>query len=139
MIKILVVDDEEEIRDFIGEYLQFEFKVEHIDFAQDAFEAYHLTCLHEYDLICLDYHMPYFKGGDFLDVLRTKLGPNCNTPVIIVSAFIPELSKDLQISDILFYLEKPMDMTRMCRYVKMILSKNLANHSNNQASVNSAK
>lgn len=123
MTKILIIDDEKNIRDLIGEFVQDQFRIEQIDYAEDAFSAYHKMCMTKYDVICLDHYMPYFKGGDFFNLLRTKPGINRDTPVIIVSAFIPELPKNIQASETLFYLEKPMDMDRLCRYLRMILSK----------------
>jgi len=121
MTKILIVDDEEEIRSLLSDTFRLEYHIEDITTAQDGLEAYHICQLHKFDLICLDHIMPYFKGADFLTALRKKEGPNRDTPVIMISAYIPDLSDSHKTSHHTLFLEKPVDPDRLKRYVKISL------------------
>ena len=92
---------------------------DNITFASDGLEAFTECSLQKFDIICLDHSMPYLTGADFLVALRSKNTLNTNTPVIMVSAFVPELSTRLSYIENLFFVDKPIDFTRLSRYVKM--------------------
>ncbi len=121
MAKILIVDDEVEIRLLLSDAFRLEYHIDDITTAADGLDAYHLCQLHKFDLICLDHMMPYFKGADFLTALRNKEGINKDTPVIMISAYIPDISDTHKTSHHTLFLEKPVDPDRLKRYVKISL------------------
>ena len=81
IIKILVADDEKEIRDLLEIYLINEgYKVIK---AQDGQEALDIIDKEEIDLLVLDINLPGVDGFYILEKLRES---DINTRVIIVSA-----------------------------------------------------
>jgi putative two-component system response regulator len=123
MSKILIVDDEEMILEILEETFRMDYHLEDITLASDALDAFHLCQLHQFDLICLDHMMPHLKGADFLAAMRSKKGLNQSTPVIMISAYIPEIPEAVKSSANTYFVEKPMDLDRLKRYVKLALYK----------------
>lgn len=121
MKKVLIVDDEKEIRNVFADILGHEFGLDKITFAGDGLEAYTECSLQKFDIITLDHMMPFMKGADFLIALRNKPGINQHTPVIMISAHLPELSETVKTIENTFFLDKPIDLQRLIRYVKMSL------------------
>lgn len=80
MIKILVVDDEEYIRDVIVTYLNNEGYQTYQ--AEDGYEALEMLEKDKYDLMVLDIMMPEMDGFTLLE----KLDANKKVPTIILSA-----------------------------------------------------
>ena len=80
MIKILVVDDEEYIRDVIVTYLNNEGYQTYQ--AEDGYEALDMLEKDKYDLMVLDIMMPEMDGFTLLE----KLDANKKVPTIILSA-----------------------------------------------------
>ena len=102
MPKILIVDDEQKIREVIREYSEFNgYEVEE---AADGMEAVSLCRLNDYDLIIMDIMMPKLDGYSACkEIKKTK-----NIPVIMLSARGEEYDKlfgfELGIDD---YVVKP--------------------------------
>lgn len=80
MYKLLIVDDEEKIRQLINKYAVFEgFQTEE---ASDGMEAVEKCRKTDYDLIIMDIMMPFLDGFSAAkEIRKTK-----NTPVIMLSA-----------------------------------------------------
>lgn len=79
---ILVVDDEETLREGLQTYLEIEgFKV---TTASSAEEALSLP-LHEFDLLILDIMMPGMSGTELACALKDSAA-TCNIPIIFLSA-----------------------------------------------------
>jgi YesN/AraC family two-component response regulator len=125
MTKILIVDDEEMIRDFLKDFFEISLNIKDLVFANDGLEAYALTTQYKFDLICSDHQMPFMKGAQFLLALRQKEGQNQHTPFVMISSFIPELSTDLSEIENLYLLDKPVDFQRLTRYVKIAMGKGI--------------
>ena len=123
MPKVLIVDDEADIRSIFEEVFKDDLGFTDITFAQDGLEAFSLCSQQKFDVITLDHMMPYFKGADFLVALRNKSGPNQNTPVVMISAYLPDLSETIRTIENTYFLDKPVDFTRLTRYVKMAVGK----------------
>jgi CheY-like chemotaxis protein len=119
MKKVLIVDDEKEIRHIFEEVFRNDFGFESITFAQDGLEAFTECSLQKFDIITLDHMMPHLRGADFLTALRIKPGINQNTTVVMISAHIPELSDAIKTIENTFFMDKPVDFNRLARYVKM--------------------
>ena len=86
-MRVLVVDDEEKIRNVIKEYAEFEGY--EIDEACDGMEAIAKCKDNNYDIIIMDIMMPKFDGfSSIKEIRKTK-----NIPVIMLSARSEEYDK----------------------------------------------
>ena len=80
--KILIVDDEKLVRDFLQETLKRKnYEVQAADNAQKAFN---LLKEHQYDLVITDMKMPDYSG---IDVLKKVKALSPNTIVVIITAY----------------------------------------------------
>ena len=85
--RVLVVDDDEQIRDAVGELLADEgFTFETAVDGEDALEQL-ITATTPPDVILLDLMMPRRNGYELLDVLRASV-TLVDVPVIVLSAHI---------------------------------------------------
>ena len=98
-MRALIVDDESGIREIYEDLLRNEMTFDEVFQAQDGLDAFLLCHTHKFDIILLDHMMPYMKGAEFLVALRNKTGPNQNTPVIMISAYLPDLSESIKSID----------------------------------------
>jgi len=81
---LLVVDDDDRIRDLLKEYLaRAGFRV---TAAADAARARRLMDLLDFDLVVLDVMMPGEDGVAFTRALRSKAGEAGTTPVLMLTA-----------------------------------------------------
>lgn len=69
MNKIVICDDDQIFCEYLKEYLQnnLELNLE-VDIFVNPFELF--DCIEKYDVIFLDYAMPYMNGIDFLDTIK---------------------------------------------------------------------
>ncbi|HVT75216.1 MAG TPA: response regulator transcription factor [Candidatus Paceibacterota bacterium] len=79
-MRILVVDDETDTRDFLKATLQAECFA--VDTASDGIEGSYMARTNEYDLIVLDHNMPKKSG---LEVCRDIRAAGRHVPIIILS------------------------------------------------------
>lgn len=113
--KILLVDDEENIRLLYKEELEDEgFDV---DLAENGYEAIEKVRMNDYDLVVLDIKMP---GIDGIETLNQIKGIRRDLPVILCSAyseykhdFLSWMSED--------YVVKSADTTELKEKVRKIL------------------
>ena len=80
--KILVVDDEEIIRDSLFYILEKEGY--HVDKAENGKIAYDKMVANHFDLVITDIEMPVMKGTELLEKIKTL---NFQTSVIVITAF----------------------------------------------------
>ena len=118
-MKILVVDDEELIRNVIKEYLMMENYT--VDEAGDGQEAIEKAKNNDYNLIIMDIMMPKMDGYQACkEIKKTK-----DVPFIMLSARSEEYDKligfDLGIDD---YVTKPFSPKELVDRVKAILKRN---------------
>ena len=117
-MKILVVDDEELIRNVIKEYLTIEeYTVEE---AENGLEAIEKAKANDYDLIIMDILMPKMDGYQACkEIKKIK-----NVPFIMLSARSEEYDKligfDLGIDD---YVTKPFSPKELVARIKAILKR----------------
>ncbi len=86
-MKVLIVDDEEMIRDVLREYIEFEGG--ETDEAQDGMEAVKKCRENRYDVILMDIMMPKLDGFSAVKEIRKF----SDTPVIMLSARSEEYDK----------------------------------------------
>ncbi len=121
MPRILIVDDEQKIREVIREYSEFNgYEVEE---AADGMEAVSLCRLNDYDLIIMDIMMPRLDGYSACkEIKKTK-----NIPVIMLSARGEEYDKlfgfELGIDD---YVVKPFSPKELMARVNAVLARSSA-------------
>ena len=119
MASVLVVDDEELIRNVIKEYLMMENYT--VDEAGDGQEAIEKAKNNDYNLIIMDIMMPKMDGYQACkEIKKTK-----DVPFIMLSARSEEYDKligfDLGIDD---YVTKPFSPKELVARVKAILKRN---------------
>lgn len=118
MYKLLIVDDEQKIREIISKYAQFEgFAVEE---APDGLTAVEMFKEKDYDLIILDVMMPDLDGFSVCRELRKF----SRTPVIMLSARGEEFDRihgfEVGIDD---YVVKPFSPKELMMRVSAILKR----------------
>ncbi len=118
MYKILIVDDEERIRDIIKEYLDFEGYT--YDEASDGMEAIEKIKNNEYSVVVLDIMMPKVDGFTVVREVRKF----SQVPVIMLSARGEEYDKlfgfEMGVDD---YITKPFSPKELVARVKAILKR----------------
>ena len=120
-MKLLIVDDEMNIRRVVREYAEFEGY--EVDEAADGMEAVSKVKTQDYDLIIMDIMMPRLDGFSACkEIRKTK-----NTPIIMLSARGEEYDKlfgfELGIDD---YVVKPFSPKELMARIKAISARKSA-------------
>ena len=118
MAKLLIADDEENIREVVREYA--EFSGYEIDEAGDGMEAVSMCRERDYDLVILDIMMPKLDGFSACkEIRKTK-----DVPIIMMSARSEEYDKlfgfELGIDD---YVTKPFSPKELMARVQAVLAR----------------
>jgi DNA-binding response OmpR family regulator len=113
--KILVIDDEENVRLLYQEELQDEGY--EVILASNGLEGLEKLNAHNPDLITLDIHMAGFDGLDILKLIRER---SRNVPVILCTAY-GEYKQDFRSWSSDAYIEKSSDLNELLTKVKEIL------------------
>jgi CheY-like chemotaxis protein len=121
MKRILIVDDEKEVRDIYEEFILHNLGHNELTFSVDGIEAYIKCSLQKFDTIMLDHKMPRLNGLNLLIALRNKPGLNQFTPVIIISGFLPEIEKGELVFENTFFLQKPFSFEDLSKCLKISL------------------
>ena len=118
MIKILVVDDEENIRQIIKKYAVFEGH--EVVEAADGMEAIRICGEQTFDIIIMDIMMPELDGFSASKEIRK----NCRTPILMLSARGEEYDKihgfEIGIDD---YVVKPFSPKELMMRVAAIVKR----------------
>lgn len=119
MFKILVVDDEEKIREVIREYAEFEGHV--VVEAGDGMEAIEACEREDFDVIIMDIMMPKLDGFSAYKKIREKK----DIPVLMLSARGEEYDKlfgfEIGIDD---YVVKPFSPKEVMARLNVIVRRN---------------
>lgn len=126
MNKLLIVDDEVNIRELIKKYASFEgFEVYE---ALDGLDAIEKCKNEDFDIVVMDVMMPELDGFSAVKEIRK----NKNIPIIMLSARGEEYDRlhgfDLGIDD---YVVKPFSPKELMMRVNAILTRYRANYTNN--------
>ncbi|WP_309294769.1 response regulator transcription factor [Desulfotruncus alcoholivorax] len=126
-IRILIVDDEERIREIIREYSSLEGYA--IDEASDGIEALRFFKQHEYALVILDVMMPRMDGWSVCKEIRKT----SQVPVIMLTARGEEYDKlfgfELGVDD---YIVKPFSPKELLARMKAIIRRSSTAGESNQ-------
>ena len=125
-MKILIVDDEEMIRDVLREYVEFEGNQAFE--AEDGMQAVKLCRENDYDLVLMDVMMPHLDGFSAVKEIKKSK----DVPVIMLSARGEEYDKlfafELGVDD---YVTKPFSpkevMARIAAVTKRHAQQNTMN------------
>ncbi len=125
MKKILVTEDEPQIRELIFNYLSREgFEV---DVAEDGVQALSMFAANSYDLVLLDIMIPKIDGFGVCEVIKKQ----SDIPVVFLSALNDDRSQikgfDLMADD---YVTKPFSMPVLVRKIKALFRRNEGNQTN---------
>lgn len=118
-MKVLIVDDEELIRNIIKEYCYSEGYI--TDEAKDGLEAIDKVQNNDYDIIILDLMMPKLDGYSAYGQIKSIK----NIPTIVLSARSEEADKllgfNLGVDD---YMTKPFSPKELMARIKAVLKRN---------------
>lgn len=122
MAKVLIVDDEVNIREVIVEYIrEFGF---YADTASNGEEAVEKAKQKSYDLIIMDLMMPILDGFSATKAIKAF----SNVPIIILSARFEEADKlycfELGVDD---YIVKPFSFKELVARMKSVLNRHSVN------------
>ncbi len=118
MAKILIVDDEQNIREIIREYAEFEgYETAETD---DGMKAVKMVKEDNYDLIIMDVMMPKLDGYSAVKEIRKF----SDVPVIILSARVEEYDKlfgfEIGVDD---YVTKPFSPKELMARISAVLKR----------------
>ena len=130
MHKILVVDDEKQIREIIKKYAIFEGY--DVTEAENGMQAVSICKTQAFDIIIMDIMMPDLDGFSACKKIREF----CNTPVIMLSARSEEYDKihgfELGIDD---YVVKPFSPKVLMLRINAIIKRSSANNNSEHEKV----
>ena len=117
--RILVTDDEEQIRELLKEVLGMQGY--QIDTAVNGREAVERLKTQKYDLLILDRNMPIMTGIEAVQAIRAD--PQCHGQKILMftsASIVTEIDEAFR-SGADDYLLKPLNLTAILQKVKTIL------------------
>ena len=119
-MKILIVDDEEMIRNVLREYVEFEGN--EADEAADGMEAVKKCRENDYDLILMNIQMPHMNGYEATKNIRGLPDGRCRIPIIAMTANAFEEDRKRAIeSGMNGYVTKPIKIEELISTIKKIL------------------
>ena len=120
MKKILIVDDEVEIREIYEDFIRNSLGREDLFFFQDGIEALVSCTKEKFDLIILDHKLPRLDGFQLLLLLRRIAGPSQKSPVIFISGNFPDAYNE-RLFENTYSLDKPIDYVKLEKLIKSAL------------------
>ncbi|MEZ4871832.1 MAG: response regulator [Bdellovibrionales bacterium] len=117
MYKILVAEDDKDIRNILKDSLEEEFEDVVVEVAVDGRQALEMASRNEYVVIASDIKMPHLSGIEFLRKLREQQN---YTPFLIITGHgdLPHAVEALRMGAIDF-INKPFDMNRVFESVSI--------------------
>lgn len=117
MKKILIVDDQNEVREFLSDF--FLLKGFEVVEAANGLKALDVFNKQKPDVAIVDVEMPIMDGLEFSKQILFK---QKDFPIIIVSAFLEKYSKvDIKELGVKIVLQKPLDLNVLFSEVNKVL------------------
>ncbi len=124
-LRVLVIDDSQQIRDFVAEYVLISQGYE-VEMAKDGVEGLHMALTHPPDLILTDFEMPRMTGPEVLRELNQR---GSKIPAILMTSHGSEevaievfrlgvqdyINKPFMPEDMIKAIEKALSMARLKR------------------------
>ncbi|WXR60539.1 response regulator transcription factor [Peptostreptococcaceae bacterium AGR-M142] len=133
MYKILIADDESNIRNLLKDYLSKKYEVYE---AKDGKEALNLLKNKDIDLAILDVLMPYYDGFSVVKEIRKEK----QIPIIMLTAKTQDYDElkgfDVGADE---YIKKPFNMNILLKRVEAILKRIYKKESTNILNINNMK
>lgn len=114
--RILVVDDNDVVRDVLHEYLS---PLYHVDRATTVLEALEFVNADPPDLILLDMRLP---GDDGITLLQNIREQGLATPVIVITGYgSPTAAEEVGRLGVAAYLHKPFNLLELERLIADVM------------------
>ncbi len=119
-VRILIVDDEKHLVQYLGQVLLLEFPDGSVDAAYSGEEALSRLAESSYDLIIADLRMPGFDGLELIKGVR-YLDPR--VPIVLMTGYGSEsIQKQASRLGVNRYVDKPFDVRDLLVEVRQLLS-----------------
>jgi CheY-like chemotaxis protein len=119
--RIALVDDEPKITKLLKLMVEDNFTCA-VEVFNDPTTALARLREVQFDVISLDHRMPKLSGMDLVKLLRTSLGPNQKTRILLLTGYREEAEcANLDLLDEVIFLEKPIDEAHYLRWMKFVL------------------
>jgi CheY-like chemotaxis protein len=114
--KILVVDDNESIREMLADFLNFEGHKPVL--ARDGKEAFEIFCEQDFDLVITDLGMPGMSGWELSKSMKQK---NPKIPLVIITGWGAQLdAEELKKNKVEWILSKPFNLDQFKQMVETV-------------------
>ena len=121
-LNVAIADDNEIMRELLGEIVSSDDELQLIGTAKDGEEAYQLIKEKEPDVVLLDIIMPKLDGLGVLDKIREDHTLNNRPSFLMVSAVINErITEDAFAKGADYYIMKPFDHSIILDRIKTVI------------------
>ncbi|OUR96178.1 hypothetical protein A9Q84_07400 [Halobacteriovorax marinus] len=111
-MKLLLVDDEPEILNFLQKTIEDKFKCQ-IERAESGLDAFIKCQDNIFDFIITDYKMPFMTGAALVMALKTRNNVNSDTHCLILTAYLTKDLKEQLNVDRVQFLSKPIQLDQL--------------------------
>lgn len=116
---ILIVDDEDLIRDLLIDALQDDFQITAASNGEEALSLFRLK-IDTIGLVITDLIMPKLRGDELAKLIREM---NPSIPIVYISGYEREINKQSLLSDKKSaFLQKPFDMEILSATLRQLLT-----------------
>ncbi len=123
-LKVLIVDDGEDMLELLTDFLKEEFPNFQIEVAMNGYEALTELKKNRYDVVISDYDMPIMTGLELVHSLRTLPKKQRPTGVIILSAYIEPGEPDEEFKFVTFIMKEDYQENLINYFVNKLYLKN---------------
>jgi DNA-binding response OmpR family regulator len=118
MKRILIVDDQSDVREILSEFLSFKgYDVIQAENGESALQEY---CNAKPDVAVVDVEMPKMNGLQFSQRILEK---NETFPIIIISAYLENYSRsDINSIGVKAVMQKPLDLNDLYNNIQAVLT-----------------
>lgn len=123
--RILICDDHYDFYEMLKIFMKQHFKnydIE-IELSTNGVDGFLNSSKSKYDLIMSDFKMPAMDGIELINKVRTsRLSQNKDTPIIMISAYKPDLYSLYGGEESITFMKKPINIKQFMNYVEEKLS-----------------